>query len=285
MLNYIFYRIGQFIALSCPRRAGYKIAVSLSDVHYLFAFKDRAAVRDNLKAVFPNKSEREICRMRLMMFRNFAKHLVDFFRFSKMDREFLKANVKIENQEYLDKALAEGKGVITLTAHMGNWELGGALIGTLGYPFWVVALAHKHEQVDNFFNLQRLSKGVHVMPLGKSGRGCLRVLKENKILGLVGDRDFTESGVAIDFFGKPTIFPEGPAVLSLKIGSCLLPGFMLRNKDDNFTFRFEKPIEFKPSGNKEEDVKELIRTYTKVFEAYIRKYPDQWYMFKRFWMQ
>ncbi len=285
MLNYIFYRIGQFIALSFPRKVGYKIAVFISDLHYLFAFKDRAAVRDNLKAVFPNKSEREICRMRLMMFRNFAKHLVDFFRFSKIDQEFIKENVKIENQHYLDQAVAKGKGVITLSAHMGNWELGGAVIGMLGYPFWVVALAHKHEKVDNFFNLQRLSKGVNVMPLGKSGRGCLRVLKENKFLGLVGDRDFNESGVVVDFFGRPTIFPKGPAVFSLKIGSPIVPGFMLRNKDDSFTFRFEKPIEFKPGGNNEEDVEELIRAYIKVFEAYIRKFPDQWYMFRRFWVQ
>lgn len=285
MFYYIIYRIGQFIALSFPRRIGYKIAIFFSDLHYLFAFKDRRAVRDNLKVVFPHKSDREICRLRLAMFRNFSKHLVDFFRFSKIEREFIEKNIKIENQQYLDEALKKKKGVITLTAHMGNWELGGAVIGTLGYPFWVVALAHKHKPVDNFFNRQRLSKGVHVMPLGKSGRGCLRVLKENKILGLVGDRDFNESGVIVDFFGKPTIFPEGPAVFSLRFGAVILPGFMVRNKDDNFTFRFEKPIEFTPSGNSEEDTKKLVSTYIKVFEAYVRKYPDQWYMFRRFWLQ
>ncbi|MDD5653922.1 MAG: lysophospholipid acyltransferase family protein [Candidatus Omnitrophica bacterium] len=285
MINYILYRIGQFIALSFPRRIGYKIAIFFSDLHYLFAFKDKRAVRDNLKAVFPHKSDREICRLRLAMFRNFAKHIVDFFRFSKIDREFIEKNIKTENMHYLDEALKKKKGVITLTAHLGNWELGGAVIGTLGYPFWVVALPHKHKKVDDFFNRQRLSKGVHVLALGKSGRGCLRALKENKILGLVGDRDFNESGVIVDFFGKPTIFPEGPAVFSLHIGSVILPGFMIRNKDDNFTFRFEKPIEFHPTGKTGEDTKALVSTYIKVIESYVRKYPDQWYMFRRFWLQ
>ncbi|MDD4900221.1 MAG: hypothetical protein PHG68_06540, partial [Candidatus Omnitrophica bacterium] len=76
-----------------------------------------------------------------------------------------------------------------------------------------------------------------------------------------------------------------PAVFSLHIGSVILPGFMIRNKDDNFTFRFEKPIEFHPTGKTGEDTKALVSTYIKVIESYVRKYPDQWYMFRRFWLQ
>ncbi|MBM3252148.1 MAG: lysophospholipid acyltransferase family protein [Candidatus Omnitrophica bacterium] len=284
MFNYLLYRIGQFIALHLPLKLGYKIAMFCSDTHYIFADKDRRAVKENLKAIFPEKPDREIRRIRIRMFRNFAKYLVDFFRFEKLDEEYIKKNIRIENIHYFQEALSKGKGVIGLTAHLGNWELGGVVIALCGYPFWVVALPHKDKSVNNFFNSQRESKGIKVIPLGKAVRKSLDVLKENKILALVGDRDFSEKGMILDFFGKPAFFPEGPAAFALKTGATIVPGFMLRNEDDTFTLKIEKPLEFSPSGNKERDLRELITIYKIIFEDYIRKYPDQWYMFRRFWI-
>jgi len=284
MVNYIIYRIGQFIALCLPLKVGYKVAVLVSDIHYVFADKDRRVVTENLKAIFPQKSDREIRKIRIRIFRNFAKYLVDFFRFSKLDMEYIKKNIKLEDISYLDEALSKEKGAIALTAHIGNWELGGAVISILGYPFWAVALPHQHKYVDNFFNFQRESKGVRVIPLGKAVRQCLNALKENAIVALVGDRDFNEKGVIVDFFGKPTFFPEGPAAFALKTGASIVPGFMLRNKDDTFTLRFEKSLEFSPADNKKNDLTELILQYKTIIEDYIRKYPDQWYMFRRFWI-
>lgn len=284
MFNYLLYRIGQFIALSLPLKLSYKLAIFFSDLHYIFADKDRLATKENLKVIFPEKSLKEIYRLRLWIFRNFAKYLVDFFRFERLNLEYIKKNIRIENIGYFDEALSKGKGVIVLTAHLGNWELGGVVVALLGYPFWVVALPHKHKMVNNFFNRQRESKGIKVIPLGKAVRASLNVLKENGVLALAGDRDFTEKGIILDFFGKPAFFPEGPAAFSLKTGAAIVPCFMVRNKDDSFTLRIEKPLEFIPTGNREEDLREIITRYKAIFEDYIRRYPDQWYMFRRFWI-
>jgi KDO2-lipid IV(A) lauroyltransferase len=284
MLNYILYRLGQFIALTLPLKIGYRLAVFCSDVHYIFADKDRQAVKENLKTIFPKASEREIHRIRITMFRNFAKYLVDFFRFSKIDIAYIKKNIKIENQHYFQEAISRGKGGIALSAHLGNWELGGAVVALLGYPLWVVALPHKHKRVDNFFNAQRESKGLKVIPLGKAVKSCLNVLKENKLVGLVGDRDFAANGVLIDFFGRPALFPRGPAAFSLKTGATIVPVFIVRNEDDSFTVKIEKPVQFIASGDREKDIMDLIMQYKVIIENYIRKYPEQWYMFRRFWV-
>ena len=284
MFNYILYKMGQFVAMRLPRKVAYKVAVFISDLHYQFAFKDRRIVSDNLKAIFPQKNNSQICRIRLAVFRNFAKHLVDFFRFAEVDSEFIEKFIKLENLDYLREGFSKGKGVIALSAHLGSWELGGAAFGVLGYPFWVVALSHNHAKVNNFFNLQRELKGMKVLQLGRAFRQCIRVIKDNQMIGLVGDRNFDGKGVLADFFGKPTLFPEGPAALSLKYGAEIIPGFMIRNQDDSFTFRMERPIEFTPSGNHQEDMKALVKKYKVVFESYIREFPDQWYMFRRFWV-
>jgi len=283
MINYYIYRLGQFIAMHLPIKAAYKIAVFCSDVHFVFADKDRRHVKENLKVIFPDKSDKEINKIRIGMFRNFAKYLVDFFRFQIIDKKYIEKNIRIENLHYFEDALARKKGAIILTAHFGNWELGGIVIALLGYPFWAVALQHKEAKVNQFFNRQRESKGVRVIQLGKAVRTSLDVLKKNELVALVGDRDFTSKGVILDFFGKPTLFPEGPAAFSLKTGAPIVPGFMLRNKDDSFTLKIEKPLEFVPSQDKKKDLTDLIKRYKMIFEDYIRKYPDQWYMFRRFW--
>jgi KDO2-lipid IV(A) lauroyltransferase len=110
-------------------------------------------------------------------------------------------------------------------------------------------------------------------------------LRKNEVLALVGDRDFVGKGIVIDFFGKPTNFPLGPAVLSLQTKAKIVPAFMLRNDDDSFDLIMDKPIEYEPGLDKEKDAKEIVTRYKTVFEDYIRRYPDQWYMFRRFWKE
>jgi lauroyl/myristoyl acyltransferase len=285
VLNYYIYRIGQFIALILPLRLVYAIAVFLADLHYLFAFRDRRFVRNNLRAIFPDKLNRHLRKISRMVFRNFAKYLADFFRFEKLNRQYIDKNIKLENLHYFDAALSRGKGVVVLTAHLGNWELGGVVIAQLGYPFWVVALPHKTKKVNDFFDAQRNRKGVKVIALGKAIRSCISEVRNNHMVALVGDRDFTGKGILIDFFGLPTHFPEGPAALSLMTGASIVPGFMLRNPDDSFTLKIEKPVEFSPTGDKAKDMAALVVAYKNIFEDYIRKYPEQWYIFRRFWVK
>jgi len=200
MVNYSLYRIGQALALALPIRRAYALAVLFSDLHYLFAWHDRRVTLDNLKAVFPEKNNAEIRRIRKAIFRNFAKYLVDFFRSSEIDRFYIEKNVRIENIRYVEYGLSRGKGVITLTAHLGNWELGGVAIALSGYPFAAVALPHKDRRVNSFFNSQRQVKGVKVIPVGKAVRNCLDVLNQNSVLALLGDRSFNEKGIEVDVF-------------------------------------------------------------------------------------
>ena len=254
-------------------------------MYYLFAFRDRRSVKANLQVIFPEKSNRQLRKISRVMFRNFAKYLVDFFRFEKLDRRYIEKNIKLENLHYFDQVLAKGKGAVVLTAHLGNWELGGVVIAQLGYPFWVVALPHKNKKVNDFFDAQRNSKGVKVIAMGKAVRSCIAQIRNNHLVALVGDRDFSEKGILIDFFKRPTHFPEGPAALSLMTGTSIVPGFMLRNPDDSFTLRIEKPIEFTPTGDKIKDLADLIGVYKKIIQDYIRQYPEQWYVFRKFWVE
>ena len=140
--------------MSLPLKAGYAIAIFISDVRSFLAPRDRHCVIDNLKVIFPDKSEKEIKQIQVRMFRNFAKYLVDFFRFETLDASYVKQHIKFENIRHFDDVLSKGKGAIGVTAHLGNWELAGVAMALSGYPVWAVALPHKNKKVNDFFNFQ-----------------------------------------------------------------------------------------------------------------------------------
>ncbi len=238
----------------------------------------------NLRATLNTEDERLLRKTAKEVFINFAKYLVDFFRFSKLNGKFINANIKVIGKANLDEALKKGKGAILLAAHIGNYELGAATISLLGYPFNAVALDHKNKLVNNFFITQRKTAKINVIPLGMALKKCFKCLKNNEVLALLGDRDFLNHGIRMRFFDKDAMIPRGAAALSLRTGAAIIPTFFIRLPDDTFELTFEKPISFSPKNDFEETVAGLTGKGIRIIEEYVKKYPSQWYMFRRFWI-
>lgn len=281
---YILYRMGYFIAMSLPVRATYSIASFLAYLTYLFSARDRNAVIGNLKVILGDQcDERKLRRIARQVFRNFAKYLVDFFRFSKLDDETMRRLVKVKGQEHVEEALARKKGVIFLSAHLGNWELAGSVVSFLGYPVTAVALTHQNPKINDFFNRQRRLKNVRSIEIGASLKGAYKILKNNGFLGILGDRDFTRNGAPTKFFGRTVSLPKGPAAFSCRIGSAIVPVYLIRNADDTFTFFIEKPIVPGDYSSEEDAMNDLTRRSAASIESYVRRYPSQWFAFKNIW--
>ncbi len=177
MLNYLLYKIGEFLACSLPWQAAYRVGIFLANLQFLMSRKDREAVINNLRVILPNEKEPAIREKAKDVFRNFGLYLVEFFRFSKIGRAYVDNHFTISGKENLDAALKKGKGVVLLAAHMGNWELAGMSLSLLGYPLMVIALDHKNPKVNDFFKKRRQSKGIEVVSLGNSIKQCYKGLK------------------------------------------------------------------------------------------------------------
>ena len=154
MINYYLYLLGEKLSLTLPLRISYFLASFIAIFQYLFLSKDRKNIKKNFKVIFPNDNWLQLTLKGIRLFANFNKHIVDFLRLSLVDEEFIKRRFQIENVDYIDSVLKQGKGAIVLTAHLGSWELGGAVMAKLGYPIYAVALTHKDPKVDKFFNKQ-----------------------------------------------------------------------------------------------------------------------------------
>ena len=247
----------------------------MSDMQYYFSFRDRRAVRNNLRNIVASGAD--IPKLSREVFRNFGKYLVDFFSMAlKLDEQFIKDNVNIKNIEVLDRVLQEGKGAILVTAHIGNWELGGMVLSLLGYPLVGIALPHKERPVNDLFNHQRERQGITIIQTSSAIRRSLEVLRENKVIALVADRDFSNNGLEIEFLNRKALLPKGPVVL------------MVREDDDRFTLVFYEPIY--PNGPVSGEIDPLIilgtiKKYINLIEDKIKQYPTQWLMFRKYWIE
>jgi len=283
MIQYYFYKIGQFFVQHLPLSLTYKIASFLSDVHYYLSFRDRRNVKNNLKAILPASSD--FGHLSREVFRNFARYLVDFFYVpGKLNEAYIREHVTIKNLHYLPDVLKKGKGGIILTAHIGNWELGGFIVSRLGYPLIAVALPHKERSINNLFNSQRQSQGITIVPNNVGIRECVRGLKNNRMIALLGDRDFNATGEMMDFLGKKARMPKGPAAFSLKTGAPIIPAFLTRDDENRFTLIFEEPIFPPEDPENPRALKEMMRKYITTIEKAVYRSPTQWYMFQRFWL-
>lgn len=285
MCQFLIYKLSQTLALLLPIRIGYSIATFLAVLQFYISRKDREVVLGNLRAVLNIDDDLMLRRLAKNTFINFAKYLVDFFRFSKLNKKYIESNIRMIGKNNLDEALRRGKGVIALSAHIGNYELGGAIVALLGYPLNAVALDHKNKLVNNFFIKQRRTAKMNVIPMGAALKKCYECLTKGEMLALLGDRDFTNHGIHVKFFGRDSLIPKGPAALSLRTDASIVPTFIVRLPDDTFQFIFEKPIFYSASGNSDEDVQRILESCIKVIEEYVKRYPSQWFMFRRFWFQ
>ncbi len=283
MFHFLVYRTFKILAVILPIRLSYWIADGIAEIYSLFHPTSRRIIFENLSTVLKGKPERDIRSFVRATFRNFAKYLIDFLRASRMDRRFIERYVKVENREHLDNALKDSRGVIALSAHFGNWELGGIVTSLLDYPINIIALSHKNVWVNDLFVRQRLMKGVKVIPLEEAYQTGISILSRKEVLALLGDRSFSGAGIKTTFFGEEIIFPKGPALFSLRKNSPIVPVFFLREKGPYFRLVFEKPIYPPSAGTTRERMEKVACQFLRILERYIKAYPDQWLAFWRVW--
>lgn len=283
---YFLYVLGNFVANTLPIKSGYILADFSGVVYYWFARKDRKIVAENLKVVLSQSGDcRELDRLIPMVFANFGRYLLEFFRSPKIDQAFIRENIKFEGRQHLEEALKLGKGVILVGAHIGNWEMGAMTLAMLGYRMRIVAWSHKDKRINNFFLQRRKDKGVEVISLGWAIRKVFSSLKENALVAILGDIDYADpdTGIRVKFFGRETILPQGPAVFSLRTGAPIVVSTFLRETPGKFKLVMQPPMIYQSSGNQDEDVAKFTQNLAKAMETFIAQYPDQWFMLRPRW--
>ncbi|MBI5124473.1 MAG: hypothetical protein HZA72_03550, partial [Candidatus Omnitrophica bacterium] len=243
---YLYYlgRVGAFLIYLVPARIGIAIGGFLGRCAFFLLPKYRKIAIDNLSLAFGDeKSRQEIYRIAAGVFENLGKNACELVNFPKINEKNINSLLKIEGIDIVDRSFAKGKGTIILASHFGNWELLGLTFRIKGYPGYTIGRRIYFYKYDSFLNGLRRTHDVNVIYRDESPKKMLRVLKDNKILGIVADQDVDSvGGVFVNFFGMPAFTPAGPAVLARATGASIIPVFVIR-QGMRHIFKIDEPVE------------------------------------------
>jgi len=210
--------------------------------------------------------------------KNFARGVLDTTAVMHHSKERIVGDVGLDGEVHLQNALAKGKGVLALSAHLGSFTMIGARLAAAGYPFSVVVKHPADERFARLTDEYRAQVGIHTIPAKprrEAVRGLLKALRENRIVLVIAD-EFKSGDVMVEFFGMQLPAPRGPATLALRTGAVTLPMFATREKDDRVLLTVGPPIAPVEREDLEASVVATTAVYTSYLEAAIRRYPDQW---------
>jgi len=256
---------------------------AVGQIAFLLLSKYRRVTIRQLKDAFPSRSDSDLFMIGQRVFGNATANYAELVQTSKINKGNIDDWVKPHNMRRVDESFARGKGVIILTAHFGNWELVGSFFRMKGYPGATIVRKVYFERFDLLINRYRAVHDVGIIYRDESPKKMLRILKDNKILGMLADQDIASvDGIFVDFFGKQAYTPTAPVKIAMASGAPIVPCYMLRS-GRRYDFFIEEPIHVEDRGSKEETIRYYTQKWTKVLESYIMKYPDQWVWMHRRW--
>jgi lauroyl/myristoyl acyltransferase len=224
--------------------------------------------------------------------RSYSRYWLEFFRLSVLSNERILGGMTFEGEQFMDDALASGRGVVLALPHSGNWDHAGAWLVLRGYPFTTVAERLKPEELFDRFVAARQKVGMEVLPLTGGGRTTFALLlarlRAGKTLCLVADREFGDGGIEVSFFGEPAMMPAGPASLALATGAALVPAYLWYSDEGGPSGRWcgwmREEIKPPAEGDKRAKIAAMTQALADRFAEGIAAHPQDWHMLQPLWL-
>ncbi|BCS54826.1 lysophospholipid acyltransferase family protein [Geobacter sp. SVR] len=269
-----------------PRCLHAPFALFTGGLFYLLKREQRRGVRANLRVV---TGQERVELLVLKTFYKFARNWTDIMLTMRLRGERLFSLIgRTSDDRPLVEALARGNGAILCAPHLGNWELGGLGLADRGYPINVLTFREPDEKVNAQRELLRRERGIRFIYVDRDDTSPLAIieavnaLRRNEVLAILGDRDGSSHTRTMEFFGRPTPIPLGASYLALASGAPVIPVFVLL-EGGRYATIMEKAISFGNGSGRDEAIRTGMERLLRVFEDYIRRYPDQWYNFFDYW--
>jgi KDO2-lipid IV(A) lauroyltransferase len=252
-------------------------------VYTVIGFR-RSLTLDNLRHAFPDKSEAERTAIALASYRNL---FITFFEIACIDTlsaTEITGRITFSDAEAIRAIIRRGKGLIILTGHFGNWEM-NAIATPLFVPhdYTIVVQEQRNPYVNDFMMRMRSRFGTNLVYMKHAFRNGLKALRENGVVALIADQSGPESGIFVDFFGRPASTHQGPAVFQVRSGAPMIIIMYIRQPDGTARLELEEIDTGHLSGDQEKDIQTITERHVKSLERFVRRYPDQWLWMHKRW--
>jgi KDO2-lipid IV(A) lauroyltransferase len=253
---------------------------------YSFDVPHHRIVRRNLQFSYPEWSRNQIRGLSKRIFQHFGITILEILQVACATCEEMLKHVRIEGEEIFIEALAKQKGVIVISAHLGNWEV--ALQYCPCYiqrPLTGVAKKLRNSMLDRLLHRLRTRFGNRIIYKKGALPEMTQTLRQGKILGLLMDISRRFDGVEVQFFGRRATATPAAAMLALRCKSPVIPIFCHRNRMGDLVIRAEHPVEIKRTGDLRSDLQTNTQRITDRVERAVRKNPEQWNWILKRWKE
>ncbi|HUY09101.1 MAG TPA: lysophospholipid acyltransferase family protein [Candidatus Dormibacteraeota bacterium] len=237
----------------------------------------RAAIR-NYRAVFPELTAKEARRLAARSFREYARTAIDFLYFQRLARTRVLSEMRVFGYEtYMQGRQLEGEPGIIVVFHHGSWDAPGALATAKGIHLTSVMDDEGNAALANLVIWARAEIGVEVVLASRSPRTLLQRLRAGDWVALVIDIPGETPSVEVEFLGHKTHFSAAPGILAAHTGAPLVPAISVRTPNGGYLVELFPPVTVAPDT----DPAEALRQVLPVFEAAVRRWPEQWFPFRQ----
>jgi lauroyl/myristoyl acyltransferase len=249
----------------------------------------RTAIADNLAAVFPGESPSALERRARRVLRTYAHDVIDFIRALSAPQASLPAlfDYRADEAQMFIDVLAQGRGLILVSGHYGNWEVGGVFLRrVVNVPLTIMAKTEADPAVNRQRREIRDLLGVESIEIGKSLDTALQIrrrLADNHVVAFLMDRHIGRDRVEVQLFGRRAWFLKTPVLMGFMTGAPLVPCFIERTAPARFRVRAGEPIAVRRDRPRDEAIAEAAQAFAAQLEARVRAHPDLWYHFYRYW--
>lgn len=272
--------------ISCQLSFCLRIVVGqkIGDILRKLSKRRESITLDNLANAFPEKPiewHEKICKE---SYRNLGITLIELLAFPSYSPDYFRKIIKFQNLELIEECAKQGKGVLLLSAHFGNWELVGASLPLFtSVPVSAVVQTQHNEFANKILNKYRGMTGNNLILKDKAAREIVKTLSKGELVGMLADQSGDESkDVYVPLFGRLAATYEAPAALALRFRSPIIIGLVERNNDGTYLVNLQK-LPYDDLENNKQNVVELTRRYMAVLEQAVRKRPDLWLWQHRRW--
>ena len=244
----------------------------------------RNVVERQIAAAFPGLDEAEVLRIARESYAHLGRTTIETALLGTLPSDaVLDLFEGVDNWSCVERAMSAGKGLIFVTGHLGNWELGGAYLAARGVGLDVVVRNQENPLFDAYLNRTRERLGMTIVRDSEAVRRTPRSLKAGRAIAFLSDQGVLGlASTFVPFFGRPAKTPRGPAVFALRLKVPVVFGTALRQPSGRYRFSFE-PVTVQDTGNRERDVDAVVAEYTKTLERWVRKAPEQYFWHHRRW--
>jgi KDO2-lipid IV(A) lauroyltransferase len=269
---------------SPPLGAWARWGSTLGELGYRLGKPYRVIVEHNLKFAFPSWNDRQMAEVSQRVFHNFGMTLAEMVACTRMSRNDILACCRLRGEEHFKRALEAGRGVILVSAHLGNWEIGLQYLAChLGSQVHIVVRPLVPRWLDCWVNHTRARFGNYLIPKKNAFAKMLKAVREGGIVVLMVDLSTRKQSVAIDFFGHRARSSPAAALLAARCTAPIIAAFTLRNPDGSFSVDVSAPVAVQRSGDLRNDLKCNTQRIADVVEKAVRERPDQYLWLQKRW--